>query len=432
MWIRWLLVLFLLTGRYCDAAPEKQSVEITSAHPAAQLTGEWRFHTGDDPRWSFADFDDSGWEAMDLTPAADAHDGDVGITGYLPGWRARKHEGYQGYAWYRKRTSIVAAAGQEIALLAPNNVEDAYQIFCNGRFIGQTKDFSGKPPTVYSPKPQMFSLVPCEADGGDALISVRVWMGPQADRDGDAGGIHVAPALGEPQAIATMYRSQWMEITYGYIVDAVEPACFLLLAILAGLLARRPRTPGFHCWLCIALILTALVRGNQSFFAWFNWESLDTFMIAKYIVFLPSVMAAWAVAWLSWLNPPAKWKTAGIATVFCLAAAMAISAVIGADFGPFGEPLRWAMAALFFVMAVCTVVSKRSERFIVLVIMALVATGQFAGELSSLGVPGIWFPFGVGVSRTQFAYAALILCLGVSLVTNNMLRLDREKIRSNC
>jgi hypothetical protein len=33
-----------------------------------------------------------------------------------------------------------------------------------------------------------------------------------------------------------------------------------------------------------------------------------------------------------------------------------------------------------------------------------------------LGVPGIWFPFGVGVSRTQYAYAAMVVGLAILLV----------------
>lgn len=44
-------------------------------------------------------------------------------------------------------------------------------------------------------------------------------------------------------------------------------------------------------------------------------------------------------------------------------------------------------------------------------ILIPLAIGQLADELSLLGIPGIWFPFGVGVSRTQFAYAALIIAL---------------------
>lgn len=416
MWIKCLLLISLLTVGYCSAAQESQSVANTSAQSITQLTGTWRFNTGDDARWSSTGFDDTGWETMDLTPVPGAHDGDVGITGYLPGWRVRNHENYWGYAWYRKRVPIAAYAGREIAILAPNDVEDAYQFFCNGTLIGQSGDFSGKTPAVYNPKPQMHTLTSCAGQGGDVLIAVRVWMGPQAGRDDDAGGIHVAPALGDLQAIDGLYHKQWMEVFYGYIVDAVEPAGFLLLAVMAGALVRGSRTPTFYRWLCIALTLTALVRGNQSLFAWTDVENLDTFMMVKYVVLLPMGLAAWAITWLIWLAPSQrKWMAAGITILLLLPVAMVISALNGEAGGPFGGTTRKAMALLYIALAVFAVISKKHDRLIALVAMVLVAIGQFAGELSGLGIPGIWFSFGVGVSRTQFAYAALIPCLAIWL-----------------
>jgi hypothetical protein len=42
--------------------------------------------------------------------------------------------------------------------------------------------------------------------------------------------------------------------------------------------------------------------------------------------------------------------------------------------------------------------------------------GLFAPELSQWGVPGIWFPWGVGVSRTEYAYGAMTIVLAVYLV----------------
>ena len=50
-----------------------------------------------------------------------------------------------------------------------------------------------------------------------------------------------------------------------------------------------------------------------------------------------------------------------------------------------------------------------------LLALVLIGTGQFAEELSALGFSGIWFPFGVGVSRTQYAYAAFVPVLTVLL-----------------
>jgi hypothetical protein len=47
--------------------------------------------------------------------------------------------------------------------------------------------------------------------------------------------------------------------------------------------------------------------------------------------------------------------------------------------------------------------------------MLVVAVALFAAELSAIGIPGIWFPFGVGVSRTQFALALAFPLLAVFL-----------------
>jgi hypothetical protein len=41
----------------------------------------------------------------------------------------------------------------------------------------------------------------------------------------------------------------------------------------------------------------------------------------------------------------------------------------------------------------------------------------FGGELlDPIGVPGIWFPFGIGVSRTQYIYAIGVPLLAFLIV----------------
>ena len=53
---------------------------------------------------------------------------------------------------------------------------------------------------------------------------------------------------------------------------------------------------------------------------------------------------------------------------------------------------------------------------------SLVAT-LFGGELlDPLGVPGIWFPFGIGVSRTQYIYAIAVPLLAFLDRTNHARR----------
>lgn len=55
-------------------------------------------------------------------------------------------------------------------------------------------------------------------------------------------------------------------------------------------------------------------------------------------------------------------------------------------------------------------------RVLALATLAWVVVAQFPDELSELGVPGIWFPLGIGVSRTQYAYAVAIPLLAVLIV----------------
>ena len=46
-----------------------------------------------------------------------------------------------------------------------------------------------------------------------------------------------------------------------------------------------------------------------------------------------------------------------------------------------------------------------------------IVVSYFGTELlDPLGVPGIWFPFGIGVSRTQYSYAIAIPLLGLVIV----------------
>jgi len=48
------------------------------------------------------------WEAVDLASKAGSFDPIVGTSGYVPGWTAKGHPGYWGYAWYRIQVRVAA------------------------------------------------------------------------------------------------------------------------------------------------------------------------------------------------------------------------------------------------------------------------------------------------------------------------------------
>ncbi|MGB6934046.1 MAG: GGDEF domain-containing protein, partial [Acidobacteriaceae bacterium] len=126
---------------------------------AIPLDGAWQFHTGDNPEWASPSFDDSGWESMQVNGP----------------WGSQSHPGYTGYAWYRRHVQIHTVAGSKTkyALLMPP-IDDAYEVFWNGKSIGQFGKFPPRPRWYYSTFPRSFP-VPSAQSG---TIAIRVWKSP--------------------------------------------------------------------------------------------------------------------------------------------------------------------------------------------------------------------------------------------------------------
>jgi hypothetical protein len=401
---------------------------LTLGTAAAPLGGVWRFHLGDDAAWAAPTSDDSTWETVDLSAPPGAHDSDVGLAGYVPGWQARGHRGYAGFAWYRIRVAVHAPAGDTLALCGPFYVDNAYQLFVNGRLIGTAGRFDGPRPVATNPHlPRLFVLPPSlTAPGPDGtrtlLIAVRVWMDPWMLADPAAGGMHIAPALGTIAGAGAIYYAQWRSVLEGYVVDAAEAVVFLALAAMAC--ALIPFDPEDHAygWLAVALVLLALARGNQPGFFWWQFESLGAFQLATVVTFTPLALAAWTMAWWTWLrirNPAWGPKAiAALAALYVLAELLLGSwfrgvfpswVVAGASAGVTGA--RLALLALTVFLVGRGLAGAGRDKWLGLIAIGLVSIGLYAHELSVVHVPGIWFPFGVGVSRTQYAYAAFDVAL---------------------
>src|SRR4029434_10103163 len=89
-----------------------------------------------------------------------------------------------------------------------------------------------------------------------------------------------------------------------------------------------------------------------------------------------------------------------------LAAAAIVAAVTHSASVTSGS--RFGSIALFVVIG-ARIVRGGPMRILAPVTLAVIVAGLFGGELlDTIGVPGIWFPFGIGVSRTQYVYAIAI------------------------
>jgi len=431
--LRFALALFLLLSAGAVAAAQAgktanpdpahgQGMSVALGNAVVPLNGPWKFHIGDDPSWAQTDFDDSSWERVDLTPPRGAHDSDVGLTGYVPGWGSRGHSGYSGYAWYRLRVSASAPVGESLALCGPFYVDYAYQVFVNGRLLGGIGNFSNQPPTAYNihlpklyPLPQTLHST-SSAKENSVLIAVRAWMGPWALGPPDAGGIHIAPALGTTAGAESLYHIQWSQMIKGYVVDASEGLLFLLLAGMTCMLMPFDRLDPTYRWLAAALVLIACARANQAVFFWWQFESIQGFELATIVLFVPLSLGAWTLAWSYWLRlREVTWlsKLVGVITVVYVVLQFSRRSWFYGDFPHwvhtitgFGiMAIRWLFVLLTCLIIFRGLIQANREKWLTLASIVLISIGLFAQELSMLHIPGIWFPFGVGVSRTEYAYA---------------------------
>ncbi len=168
-----LLALSVLPFARAQAAPGPVFDLEQSRVQMAELKGLLRFQTGDDPDgklgWANPGFDDSEWKLLrpDLSTA------DQG------------YKGYSGMAWYRLRV-VLPAHHAPIALYVPA-IGESYQLFANGRLIGQF----GSPPQQerayqVTPAGALYTdatpgqVIPLPADiadeSGSVAIAIRVWI----------------------------------------------------------------------------------------------------------------------------------------------------------------------------------------------------------------------------------------------------------------
>jgi len=421
-----LLTALVIPSGHAVAGPAP-GANVVLGHSTVPLNGPWRFHVGDDDRWSSPDFDDSGWETVDLTPAVGAHDGDVGLPGYVTGWSQRGHAHYTGYAWYRIKVTVDSDKGTALALAGPTLVDSTYQLYVNGKLAGGPGVFSQTPPTVFAAKPSVFALPTSPTDQTQTyVIAFRVWLDP-LEAGEESGGMHVAPVIGAPDAIHQLHQTQWLQTFKGYVLDAVEPLAFALPAIMVvGLIASR--TGDNYRWLVVALIVLALLRLNQVLFFWTPYLSLRGYDIAVTVLLRPLVLAAWTLAWRDWfrLDRP-RWLGYAIGALTVIYVAIAC---LGRPwFAPEAthglkamtsiviQGLRLVFAAIYLgVIGLGVARSPKPSTWLAALAAILVGIGLFATELSALGIPGIWFPYGTGVSRSQYAYAIFIAVLFVMIL----------------
>jgi enterochelin esterase-like enzyme len=134
------------------------------------LEGPARFRIGDDLAWAARDFDDSGWDQVDI-----------------PYNNHPAFNNYDGFGWYRVTFELPASAEGANLVASIGYIDDADEVYLNGVLIGRSGSF---PPGANSQWfEQRLYPVPAEAPvyGGTNVLAARVY-----DMSG-AGGWYQGP-----------------------------------------------------------------------------------------------------------------------------------------------------------------------------------------------------------------------------------------------
>ena len=276
----------------------------------------------------------------------------------------------------------------------------------------------GPDPRVVGTRPLQFAL-PDDAAGTRGVLSVRAYKLP-GESSADGGGIHSAPIMAPRPVSDELHRAQWHRTIAGYIVEVIEPIAMFLVIGLALWCMPRSSNKAFLILASIALALMAARRLNNAIVAWTDLMDLPTYAWLAKMMWIPTV-AAWTLAWNRWRRP--AWKSIDV-----MAVVLAIAETIGAMIpsASVTSSSRLVSIALFVVIG-ARIVHGGPIRMLALITLTSLVAAYFGGELlDPLGVPGIWFPFGIGVSRTQYVYAIFIPLLAFLIARTTLV--EREGI----
>jgi sialate O-acetylesterase len=102
-------------GIYTDADIDYLSVN---------LTGIWKFQTGDKKDWISPDFNDTGWSKIRVPSA----------------WESQGYDNYDGYAWYRVKFKLPQRFSDGEYYLSLGKIDDIDDVYLNGSLIGNVYD----------------------------------------------------------------------------------------------------------------------------------------------------------------------------------------------------------------------------------------------------------------------------------------------------
>ncbi len=209
----------------------------SAAQPAGGDARElWATQTGDDPRWSRPEFDDSAWPRVAVRSS----------------WREQGRQAYDGMVWFRRAVTLgeqarLASRTNELGLLLGPPAYGGYEAYAGGRLIGRSRGWDSALPFGF---PELFRI-PADAVGKDGTVSVALRarrIGWASDADPHGAPVSAALTFGAYPALADRLRVHWTDGLLREVPQLALAALFGFVSFHHLLLFGRRRKQTEHLW----------------------------------------------------------------------------------------------------------------------------------------------------------------------------------------
>jgi hypothetical protein len=402
-------------------------MEPTLGNSTVALSGPWKFHVGDDMAWAQQDFDDSAWGNIDLTPKKNSAEAELGTSEYIPGWTAQGYPNHKsGFAWYRLRLNVHNSHGR-LAIEMPDEVDDAYQVYVNGQFIGEFGKFRKHSVTIYSTLPKAFQLPP-ELSNGPMTIAVRSWMDRSTQfLTPDPGGMHGPPILGRMGVIHALVKEVQTGAADVLFGGTIEILSLMLVCTVAVILFWMDRTEPAYLWLSLVCAVTILGNGVILIVNFVPWITLTSAVFLQSVIISPIRIGLWVIFWGYWFRMGRmKWihrVVCGLVVPMMAGAAMMSAPLYGehvpvhatAYLTPILLGLRLCFGVVLCAITVPGIRKQKTEGWLAFSAVLLVAIALFQPQLRLLHIKTAFdvlgFTLQLGTISTVFSLFLITVML---------------------
>lgn len=401
-----------------DVVSAVEAVPVKLGESSAVLVGPWKFQPGDNPAYAQANFDDSDWASMDLTPSP----GTAGA-----GWTKLGYPGYSGFAWYRLRVNVQGAS-HRLALKMPDQADDAYQVFVNGQLIGEFGKFTQSGVIAFPALPEAFTL-PKSVGNGTITIAIRMWM-DSATRfiSPDAGGLHGPPTLGYASLIRNLIRLDYDDIAHFFGSALVEELILFMALLMAGaLLWLEPEEKGY-LWLALVSLVTLLGVGVVLSVNYTAWLPQTQAVVLGEVILTNLRIGLWVMFWGYWFRVSQirqlHWVVWFLVSLLIIGTAMIRPPLYGdlipLVFSSFIYPalmvVKLALGVLLFLVAYRGFTTQKTEGWMAGAAVLLVIVANYQRELRLIHIPTTFVILGFAIQLGTIAAVASLLIITVMLL----------------